>query len=341
MLVYFGVRDALGMVMPFLMAWMVSAIVRPLAFAAQRRLRIPYKIASVILIIALICLCGFALFCFGSMIFTQARNFLNELTRDIDSPRNPLRVAFDLVVEMKDKIPFFGAEDDANVTAISESLYAVLTDTIKNGIQKISGATAMWAASFVKSLPGAAFFAVVSVISAFYITVDYDKIAEFFQRVMLEKAYDALIKWKRQFLLTMSNYIKAYSLLMIVTFTELFAGFLVINVKYPLIMAIVITAVDVLPVIGAGSVLVPWALMSFVTGDYVTVWGIAVIFCVMYVVRQVMESRIVGSFIGIHPIAALISVYVGWHLFGLVGMIAGPTAALSVKLILSEWMKRV
>ena len=288
------------------------------------------------MICAFLTLCGLAAFALGNVIIAQLRSFLSELMRNIDSPRNLLRAAFDFAAEMKDKIPFLADENDENATAISESLYAVVIDTVRSGVQKISAVTATRAASFVKALPRVGLFTAVFAISAFYITVDYEKIADFIHRTMNEKTYDALMRGKRRFALTLIGCMKAYSLIMLVSFTELYAGFLVINVKYPLVLAIVIAAVDVLPVIGAGSVLVPWALISFASGDYVTAWGVGVIFCVMYVIRQIVESKIVGTYIGIHPIAALMSMYISCRILGIAGMIAGPIAALSLKLILTS-----
>lgn len=323
--------------MPFAIAWLFAIIIRPLSTRVQKRINLPHKLVSAILLIAFLTVVGCALFFAGSKIFSQTSNFLNELTKDLDSPDNDLRRTLDFFIGLKDKIPFLSkmmqnTNQDQNTTAMLESIYSMLTDITRDGIQKISSMMASWAGSFIKSLPGAVFFLVVSIVSMFYITFDYTKITDFFKRILPDKWMSGIVSLKTNFLSAIAGYCKAYMLLMFVTFTELFAGFLILDINYSLILALLISVLDLLPVIGAGSFLIPWSAVMFITGNVRMGWGLLIIFGIMYVVRQIAEPRIVGNCIGVHPLATLFSVYAGFKLFGLVGMIAGPVIALTIKL---------
>ena len=114
---------------------------------------------------------------------------------------------------------------------------------------------------------------------------------------------------------------------MLLTFFEVLIGLLILKKDYAFLISLGIAAVDLLPLLGAGSVLLPWAIVSFIMRDTQTAMGLLILYGIIVVVRQIAEPRIVGSSIGISPIASLFSMYVGLKLFGLIGMILGPAAA--------------
>lgn len=110
------------------------------------------------------------------------------------------------------------------------------------------------------------------------------------------------------------------------TYLVALLGLLVLRVEYPLAIALLIIIVDLLPILGTGSVLVPWAIYSaIVNGEYKLGIGLVVLFIVITVFRRIVEPKIIGDSVGISPLAALVSLYVGFKLFGLVGFFLGPT----------------
>ena len=117
-------------------------------------------------------------------------------------------------------------------------------------------------------------------------------------------------------------------LLFLITFVELFVGFLILQVDYAFVLAILIAFVDFLPVLGTGAILAPWGIIALLTKNYFLGIGIIVLFVVMTVIRQIIEPKIVGKSLGVHPILTLIAIYLGYKLFGIVGMIFLPIAAL-------------
>ena len=102
-------------------------------------------------------------------------------------------------------------------------------------------------------------------------------------------------------------------------------------------MAFIIAGLDFLPIIGAGAVLLPWALLSFAGGDLRFGLGLLIIYGVVTIARQISEARLIGGSLGIHPLATLFAMYAGLKLFGFFGMLMGPVAALAAR----EYLKSV
>ena len=123
---------------------------------------------------------------------------------------------------------------------------------------------------------------------------------------------------------------------MAVTFGILVAGLFLLRVQGAALLATLIALLDALPVLGAGLALVPWALVELILGNYGRGLGLAAIYTVTLTVRNALEPQVVGKQIGLHPLVALISFFVGWRLAGLMGMLLGPILTL-ILVKLQEW----
>ena len=131
-------------------------------------------------------------------------------------------------------------------------------------------------------------------------------------------------------------YLRSYLTLMGVTFAEMLLGLSLLRIGYALLLALLIALVDFLPVLGVGTVLVPWSLVSFVTGNPARGIGLLVLWGVSLAVRQFLEPHLIGRGLGIHPCLTLLSMYAGLRLFGIVGMLLCPPAAA----LLFAWLPR-
>ena len=108
------------------------------------------------------------------------------------------------------------------------------------------------------------------------------------------------------------------------------------DIKYPLLIALAIGFVDALPILGSGTVMVPWAIISALNGDLKLGISIIVLWIIMSVVRQFLEPKIVSGKIGIHPIFTLIAMYTGFKLIGIMGMLVGPIVLIILKSIFAK-----
>ena len=130
---------------------------------------------------------------------------------------------------------------------------------------------------------------------------------------------------------TFGGWLKAQGVLMLITFGELAVGFLVLGVDYFLILAALVALVDALPVFGTGTVLLPWAAVVLLGGDWKLAVGLLVLYWVVSAVRGLLEPKLVGDQVGLPPLAALVAMYVGFQTFSVAGMVVAPLAAMFLK----------
>ena len=126
------------------------------------------------------------------------------------------------------------------------------------------------------------------------------------------------------------QYLRACVALAFITFSELLVGFLVLEIPYAFTLAVLIALVDMLPILGAGTALIPWAVWEWATGDRYYAIGLLIILTVVTVVRRFAEPRIISSGIGLSPITTLIAMYIGFKLFGLGGLFLAPLVAVLI-----------
>ena len=140
----------------------------------------------------------------------------------------------------------------------------------------------------------------------------------------------------REIINTLGGYLKAQATLILIAFGIVLAGlysFKIIgwNVAYPLIAALCIGFVDALPILGSGTIMVPWAIISATNGDITLAIGLLVLYAIIIVSRQLLEPKIVSNHIGIHPIFTLLAMYTGFKITGVVGMFLGPILLIILK----------
>ena len=135
------------------------------------------------------------------------------------------------------------------------------------------------------------------------------------------------------------RYIKAYGILLAMTFALLLVGFWTLRVEYAFLLAFLIALADLLPVIGVGTVLIPWGIVMLLQKQFYLGFGLLILYLVISLVRQVAEPKVLGKSLGLHPLLTLFATYVGFTLFGLLGMILAPVAALLAKRLLSPQIK--
>ena len=119
------------------------------------------------------------------------------------------------------------------------------------------------------------------------------------------------------------KYIKAQLILMSITFTELTIAFLILRLPSAFLLAMLISVVDALPILGTGTILIPWAVIQILLGNYKFAISLLIIYGICLLVRQLLEPRIVSDQIGMYPLLTLMAMYIGLNTLGFLGMILG------------------
>ncbi|MBR5012195.1 MAG: AI-2E family transporter, partial [Clostridia bacterium] len=176
-------------------------------------------------------------------------------------------------------------------------------------------------------LPDGIFFVIITGIASFYINADFENI----NRRITSKLPRPIAVWlentRARIKDAWKSWLKACIWLMAVTFAELFCGFLILGIDYSFTIALLCAAADLLPIIGTGTILIPWSAVLLIEGSYYKGIGLLIIWGVTALVRQILEPRIVGTSIGLDPLITLAAIYAGWKLAGIWGSICAPLLA--------------
>jgi sporulation integral membrane protein YtvI len=181
---------------------------------------------------------------------------------------------------------------------------------------------------WISLIPNILLFLLVTVIALVYFAIDLEKINTRVRSFLPKSLSERLSGVREGFLQTSGKYIGAYLLLMLETFGILLVGFVILRIERAFSLALIVSVLDLLPIIGVGTVLVPWSIISFVTGDRLLGVGLLLLFVVNTVIRELTEPRIVGKSLDMHPLMTLAFIYVGYALFGLSGLVALPALAM-------------
>lgn len=310
--------------LPFAFAWILAYLARPLALRLHKRMHLPLGGTSAVLVFLALGLAGTGLY----FLARRAVLELISLGERLASDGNLLAtLPSDLAAWWADISQRFPL-----LSALAPEGGGVLGDLAENalaeGLSSIGDFAVRTAGNLVAALPGWTVFVLVTLVAAFYFAVDLGGIHERLLAVMPPKMRDLAKRVKESVWSTAMGYLRAYLLLMLVTFLVLLVGFLVLRVDYALLLAALFALLDFLPIIGIEILLLPWGAFAAFTGDLRLGLGLLLLYGVLTLLRQFLEPRLVGRHLGLHPLLALVSMYAGLKLFGFLGLMLLPGALL-------------
>lgn len=182
----------------------------------------------------------------------------------------------------------------------------------------------------------------VSIIACCFMTADYDRIHDFIMRQLLPKHRNGIRTAKRIMFDSLGKMIKAYMIIILITFTEMTIGLTFLKLikvytgGYIIAIALIIAVVDIVPVLGTGTILVPWAVYSFIIGDFGMGIGLIVIYALISVIRQVIEPKLVAGQLGLPPVVTIVGMFIGLKLFGFIGIFLVPLTVILIKVLNDE-----
>jgi len=206
-------------------------------------------------------------------------------------------------------------------------LQTALQDDLQSGLellQKVLNISIEAMIQAVGKLPGLLIFLAIAAVAAFLITKDRALIRNFVVGSFPESKREQTTRVISDLLKALSGFVKAYSILISITGILTMVSLKIMGVEYAFTLGVLTGLMDVLPIIGPGAVFIPWTLWEFITGHTSMAMGLLFVYVLITVVRQFAEPKIVGDSIGLHPLATLMSLYVGLQLGGVAGMILGP-----------------
>lgn len=208
--------------------------------------------------------------------------------------------------------------------ALPDDIKMQLTDAARSFFSKIISALGDIIGSAAQFLPKLFLFLVVTLISLVYFSLDLEELNEKIKSVLPQKWGKALTAARGRILTVGVRYIFSYFAIMGITFSVMLIGFFILKVNHPFLFALLIAFFDLFPIIGVGTVVIPWAIIELILGNTGRGIGLIVLFVINELIRQFSEPKILGKSLNIHPIITLILIYASIALFGLKGLILIP-----------------
>lgn len=319
-ILYGILKYAAPIFLPFILGFLIVwALRRPTLWIAKRT-RIPVGVSGLLVLIIFYTVFFVLILYVGTQIFSSIREFVPRLPSFYSTQLLPAINALSDLAE--NAISQF---DPAFVAGV-EYMFQQLTVSLEELITTLSSWLMQAASNLILGMPSFFIRLLLTVISSFFLAGDYDRVIGFFYQHLPERYQLILGKAKSKVTGSLWIYIRSYTILLIVTFCELLAGLWILRIPYASAIAAFIAIFDLMPILGTGGILIPWAVIAACLGEYPMAIGIAVLYLVITAVRNTLEPRLVGKQIGLHPLATLISLFLGSQLFGIVGLFGLPVA---------------
>ena len=312
--------------MPFVIGWIIAMIANPLVRFLESRLRIVRRHSSaLIVVLVLAAVIGLGYFLISRLLWQAF-----ELAKDLP----------DLYVAASEELREISARFDdvfrmlpVSVQDAWNNLAGNVGQSMSVLVQKIASPTVEIAGNVAKSIPKILVNVIVTILSSYFFIAERDKIIEFWRRYIPDGGSRYYRYLKGDMKRLVGGYFLAQFKIMFVVAAILLAGFFILGIKYSFLLALLVAILDFLPLFGTGTVLIPWAVVKLLVGEYPMAVGLILLYVLTQVVRQVIQPKIVVDSMGLPPLMTLFFLYLGFKLHGISGMIlAVPIGILVIDL---------
>lgn len=312
------IRYALPALFPFFIAFIVTVILRPVVRFLHDKLKLNTRIVSVLLVILFYGTIGVLAIWMIIEIVSMLADKFKDLPSFYQNQIRPFLVT--LIASIQEMLYNFDPEMAIDFDATANSLLS----SLGSAVMSISGQFVGKLTDIAVSVPNFLLNIVIMIVATIFLIVDYESIQKFIKRQLSDKTNELMHNIASHLGSVLKKYILSYSLIMLITFGEIFAGLSIIGVKYSALIAALIAIFDILPVVGSGLILVPWAIFSLIIGNIGLGIGLFILWAVVCIVRQIIEPKIVGSNVGMHPFLTLFAMLAGNFIYGGIGILLLP-----------------
>lgn len=319
-IIYFVVKYALAWLMPFILAFVLVTILQMIVKPIKKRFKLKNEKLTIIVLLLIYILIGAGL----SLLIFKLIMFLGDVLENSSTIIN-LYIIPTLSTLTTDIENILG-KIDPQILSFLDAVEKYITQFLTS----LSGYCLELVKDFVAKIPSFFISSIVMIISSFFIAIDYRHINAFIMAQCSSKVKAFMMELKDYTVNTLFQIILAYIKLMIITFLELSIGFIILRIDNPFLIALLIAVFDVLPVFGTGGIMIPWVLYLFINKDFSLGIGLLILYLIITVIRNIIEPRIVGKQVGIHPLLMLISMFAGVKVFGILGLLICPVAIIII-----------
>ncbi len=322
---YAAVRLALPVTLPFFIGLGIAFVLKPVTTFLAAHTPFRRRAASLVVISLFYALIFSILFGVCAAAFSQFGRLLTLLPNLYAEGVEPILSAVNRFLAR-----VFSLLSPSGSGQVGQ-FFDMTLEALRNGVQEVSASAVEWLAEAIRGLPMLLTTLVFTVISSIMISADYAAVTSFLLRQLPPRYRHMLLDAKDFMVGSLFCMFKAYLLILLITMAELAVGLCLLGVDLFLAAAVLIALLDILPLIGTGGILIPWGLLELARGNYPLGAGLIVLTVVITLVRNLIEPKIVGKQIGLHPVVTLSAMYLGLRLFGFIGLLLAPMSALLVK----------
>jgi len=319
LIAYFSVNLLLTYFKPFVVALLLALVLEPIVRLFQK-LKLGRGISVFLsMILFLGGFIAFSIFAITRMVY--------ELIKLYDRLPNYYEDLYNFIASIIEQVTQLYLKLPPEVLNITQDVLKTVFEKVTN----LLSSTTTFLIEIITKLPTTLVFFLITLIATFFLTKDKYIIKDFIFRQLPESWGSKLTSLKTDLFMALFGFLKAEFIILSITFTESFVGLSIIGIDYAFTLALLIALFDILPVLGTGGIYVPWAIVSIIRGNYGLGISLLVLYGIITTVRYMIEPKIVGQQLGIHPVLTLMSMFAGMKLLGAVGLILGPTAIVALK----------
>lgn len=320
----------LGILLPFLMGYLVARLAEPLVCRMARGSRLPEWACSGLCVTMVLLSLLLAALVLGQVLLTEALDLAQRIPVLLAAAETPWKELKLWLMDLALRAP----------DGLGRLLRSGLEQIFDNGsmlLEKGSEWLLSAATGLITGLPDLMLFVVTAVLAGYMISARLPQLRRLAERWVPQNWKTQITEGRKRLKAALGGWCKAQCKLMGITFLILTAGFVLLGVSAPVLTAGLLALVDALPVFGVGMALIPWAVFSFVQQNTYRGVGLLILYGVAALTRTGLEPRLIGKQIGLNPLLTLLAMYAGYKLCGLAGMILFPVAAILVRQFLELW----
>lgn len=317
---------AAGMMLPFILGWLVAMIANPLVKILESKIKLKRKAGSMLIIVAVLSLMVLIIYMGLTKLLGEALAFASQLPNSYTGLAAEFTKVKAGLVGLLENLP---PDLRTTITDISSDAVSVIANLLEKSGKTLVETTA----GLAKSIPSLFIAFIITIISSYFMLAQKEEISAILKRKVSAKTRKRFETYSQGVNKIIGGYFKAQLKLLGIVGAILFVGFLALGTNYALLFSVLIALLDFLPFFGTGTALGPWAILSALSGDYSLAVGLIIIYIITQLARRVLEPKILGDTIGMNPLLTLILMYVGYKALGVWGLIfSAPLGMLAINI---------
>lgn len=323
-LIFIGLKYLLVLLLPFVIGFFVAMTIQRPANFLHKKTKIPRKLIAIAMVVTILLVVAYIAW----FLIYQLVNEIGGIASYISTFIADIPELFD---SFKLKWPSIFAYFEGTLETPPLIDTQALLEKAQELFANIATSVTTWTFNTAKAIPSFLVTFIVTIVACCFMSTDYDNIVIFIKKQLSPKVRNILVQSKQIFYSSILKMLRAYILIMFITFIELSIGLTLIGIDHAIPIAALMCIVDILPILGTGTILIPWSIINLILGNTMLALYLILIYVTITVIRNIVEPKIIGQQVGLHPVLTLVLMYIGLQLFGIFGLFLFPIAMIIIK----------